>query len=350
MLEGVGADGAAIIACAPVAPCIGCDLAACFAPLLPALRAFVLVALDARNDTVKRMQSFLTVQPGETVGCVGCHERRTQTPVGASGQAYTVPPPHAAAFPTRSPTSDPLCRKGRPDMQPQYTALGDSITSGSGASKPWYAYPAQVAARLGAARAARLRHLAAQRQGSLQTRVDVLDHQGWTSAELLAAVCEQPPFPQPAGVISVWVGGDDLAAAGLALLHGANPRVVWQALANYRRNLQQLLAILRRAGCPRILVCTQYNPFPNSPLAVQAMAALNQQTRRLAARHGALLAPTDVWFAGREPELIAGYRQGRLEDVLQSPVLPVHPNDRGHAWIASHLAPLVNHATRGGTS
>lgn len=39
MLEGVGADGAAIIACAPVAPCIGCDLAACIAPLLPALRA-----------------------------------------------------------------------------------------------------------------------------------------------------------------------------------------------------------------------------------------------------------------------------------------------------------------------
>lgn len=39
VLEGTGADGAAITARAPVAPYIGCDLAACIAPLLPALRA-----------------------------------------------------------------------------------------------------------------------------------------------------------------------------------------------------------------------------------------------------------------------------------------------------------------------
>ena len=33
------------------------------------------------NDlSVKRMQSFMTVMPGETVTCVGCHEPRTQAP------------------------------------------------------------------------------------------------------------------------------------------------------------------------------------------------------------------------------------------------------------------------------
>ncbi|MCL6637165.1 MAG: SGNH/GDSL hydrolase family protein [Alicyclobacillus sp.] len=233
-------------------------------------------------------------------------------------------------------------------MQPLYIALGDSITSGSGASGPCYAYPAQVAARLGVWRAARLRQVAPRHPGSVLTLVDVLAHPGWTSADLLAAVSEQPPQPGPP-VLSVWVGGDDLAAAGLALLHGAKPSVIKQALAGYHRNLQQLLTFLRRRGCSRILVCTQYNPFPNSPLAVQAIAALNQQTRLLAARHGALLAPADAWFAGREPALIAGYRHGRLEDVLHSPILPVHPNDRGHAWIATHLAPLVNHATAAGT-
>lgn len=46
---------------------------------LPALRCFFFVALDEKDMTVKRMQSFLTVQPGETIGCVGCHERRTRT-------------------------------------------------------------------------------------------------------------------------------------------------------------------------------------------------------------------------------------------------------------------------------
>ncbi len=47
---------------------------------IPALRSLFLIALDENNQSVKRMQSFLSVMPGETVGCVGCHENRTQTP------------------------------------------------------------------------------------------------------------------------------------------------------------------------------------------------------------------------------------------------------------------------------
>jgi hypothetical protein len=46
---------------------------------LPALRSFFFVAMDEKNLSVKRMQSFLTVQPGETQSCIGCHEDRTQT-------------------------------------------------------------------------------------------------------------------------------------------------------------------------------------------------------------------------------------------------------------------------------
>ena len=47
---------------------------------LPALRSFFFVALDENDLSVKRMQSFLTLQPGETMSCVGCHEQRTHTP------------------------------------------------------------------------------------------------------------------------------------------------------------------------------------------------------------------------------------------------------------------------------
>ena len=47
---------------------------------LPALRSVLFVALDENDLSVKRMQSFLTVQPGETMSCVGCHEQRTLTP------------------------------------------------------------------------------------------------------------------------------------------------------------------------------------------------------------------------------------------------------------------------------
>lgn len=47
---------------------------------LPALRSFFFVALDENDRSVKRMQSFLTVQPGESTSCVGCHEQRTVAP------------------------------------------------------------------------------------------------------------------------------------------------------------------------------------------------------------------------------------------------------------------------------
>jgi hypothetical protein len=46
---------------------------------LPALRSLIFVALDENDMAVKRMHSFLTVQPGEVLGCVGCHEPRTQS-------------------------------------------------------------------------------------------------------------------------------------------------------------------------------------------------------------------------------------------------------------------------------
>jgi len=46
---------------------------------VPALRALFFVALDANDLAVKRMQSFVSVQPGELTSCIGCHEQRTQT-------------------------------------------------------------------------------------------------------------------------------------------------------------------------------------------------------------------------------------------------------------------------------
>ena len=45
---------------------------------VPALRPLFFVALDDRDLSVKRMQSFVSVMPGETTGCSGCHEHRTE--------------------------------------------------------------------------------------------------------------------------------------------------------------------------------------------------------------------------------------------------------------------------------
>jgi cytochrome c553 len=47
---------------------------------LPALQSIFFVALDENDIAVKRMHSFLTLQPGETLACIGCHEERTEAP------------------------------------------------------------------------------------------------------------------------------------------------------------------------------------------------------------------------------------------------------------------------------
>ncbi len=47
---------------------------------VPANRSVFFIALDEKNDSVKRMHSFTSVRPGETVSCIGCHEERTTVP------------------------------------------------------------------------------------------------------------------------------------------------------------------------------------------------------------------------------------------------------------------------------
>lgn len=66
---------------------------------LPALRSFFFVALDQDDLAVKRMQSFLTVQPGEVTSCVGCHEQRTRTPDAAPKPTLAMRRPPSAIEP-----------------------------------------------------------------------------------------------------------------------------------------------------------------------------------------------------------------------------------------------------------
>jgi hypothetical protein len=78
---------------------------------LPALRSFFFVALDEKELSVKRMQSFLTVMPGETTTCIGCHEQRTLAP--------SNPP-----FPPPSARRAPAARLVEPTVaQPEGTGL-----------------------------------------------------------------------------------------------------------------------------------------------------------------------------------------------------------------------------------
>jgi hypothetical protein len=87
---------------------------------LPALRSFFLVALDENDVSVKRMQSFLTVQPGETTSCLGCHEPRTRTPAAAN---YALLALQRAATPIEPIAGVPEVVDYPRDIQPILDAL-----------------------------------------------------------------------------------------------------------------------------------------------------------------------------------------------------------------------------------
>ena len=58
----------------------------------PALRSVFFVALDKNGYSVKRMQSFTSVMPGETQTCIGCHEQRIDAPPVTTGATTTKMP------------------------------------------------------------------------------------------------------------------------------------------------------------------------------------------------------------------------------------------------------------------
>jgi len=76
------------------------DGSACFE--VPANRALLLVSLDEEGRAVKRMQSFLSVMPGEVASCTGCHEQRQAAATTvATGrlQALARPPSRISPVP-----------------------------------------------------------------------------------------------------------------------------------------------------------------------------------------------------------------------------------------------------------
>ncbi len=67
---------------------------------VPANRALILIALDKEGKAVKRMQSFLSVMPGEVTSCLGCHEDRQTAPDRVkTGKLHAMKRPPSAISP-----------------------------------------------------------------------------------------------------------------------------------------------------------------------------------------------------------------------------------------------------------
>ncbi len=73
---------------------VAADGSACFK--VPAGRPIYFMALDAEGRAVQRMRTFTHLMPGETQGCIGCHESRQQVaaaPVAAPRVPEALRPP-----------------------------------------------------------------------------------------------------------------------------------------------------------------------------------------------------------------------------------------------------------------
>ena len=67
---------------------------------VPALRDISLHAVDAEGRTVRHMGATIHVMPGETQGCVGCHETRGMTPPGPQQTLLAMQrPPSVPTYP-----------------------------------------------------------------------------------------------------------------------------------------------------------------------------------------------------------------------------------------------------------
>jgi lysophospholipase L1-like esterase len=202
-----------------------------------------------------------------------------------------------------------------------YIALGDSITFGQKASSSSRAYPARVTSML--------------KLKGIQSKRIVLAQPNWTSLDLAEEIYIDPSFLRCAKVVTVWIGGNDLIHYGLSSLGQSAPPIQGM-MNNFKKRLDMILGLVRLMGVKHIICCTQYNPFPNSAIAVDAIHVMNQVITASATANSCLVARVDRWFSGNEDSLIYGYRDGRAEDALRG-YADVHPNDQGHELIATGL-------------
>lgn len=220
-----------------------------------------------------------------------------------------------------------MIKSGTGDIIMIYTALGDSITYGENASSLAKSYPRLIVSAL--------------HSKSCRGQGFVLAQPGWNSYDLLdALIWRGAPVVSHSSVVSVWIGGVDLANTALASLRTNTTLEVNQMISIYKRNLSNIFARLQAGSCARIVCCTQYNPFPNSSLSVEAISQLNLLISEIASQFSVTVAPAHKWFEGKQAELIYGFQNGKIEDA-QSGFLPIHPNDRGHQVIAAKLAPFL---------
>ena len=74
--------------------------------------------LDKDKREIKRMRSFISFQPGESRGCVGCHETQSVAAINTPESGYTLAMQREPSIPEPPPWGDQRCINYLADVQP----------------------------------------------------------------------------------------------------------------------------------------------------------------------------------------------------------------------------------------
>lgn len=213
-----------------------------------------------------------------------------------------------------------------------YAAFGDSITGGNNVRKR-DRYPMVLAGltEQHTRRPVYVRNMG--KSGMSSTGLLKLLH----TRQMLNAV-------HHAHYITVCIGGDDLIYAYFKWRLLRNQVYLDEGIQKFARNFHEICHLFATVATGRVVLSTFYNPFPNTPLAVNTVEYCNYRIiQPIAAQHG--FPVTDIYaaFRGREPFLLKHYRSGLLEEYRPfSPHSPIHPNEPGYRVIAHQFAaPLL---------
>lgn len=103
---------------------------------VPARTPVYFQLLDEKGQMVQSMRSSVTLQPGETASCVGCHESKNSAPVAVPPAARRAPPPALTPF-FGPPRGFSFAREVQPVLDRQCVRCHD------GASKEGHAFSLQ---------------------------------------------------------------------------------------------------------------------------------------------------------------------------------------------------------------
>ncbi len=171
---------------------------------------------------------------------------------------------------------------------------------------------------------------------------------GMTSWDLAGALEDQIDWRdglRAAQTICVLIGGDDLIHDLPVLLHHPSNAAIKRAMATSRAAYLSLLSTVTsvKNRRTRIAVGTIYNPFPNTPIAAEAIQLYNEAIIvPIANQFGIPIAPVHQAFAGNELPLIRGYSNGVAGSPGRSGIrYPIHPSAEGQSVIANVFADAI---------